>query len=212
MLKVFVSHSHTSPLEPLIGELTQNNHVQVTGSTTKARDFIDALSSTDVDVVLFPMEWCEVARSIRNAVDLSEESRPAYVVVESNPSKALLVKSLLYGFHGVVSSTSPSADLANQLANIVSGEVGLLQHPLLSNLNLTPGILNRELTISSTIEMEIVDLIGLGIPDNEISTTVGLPLQVVRNHIENLLHTHQLTHRTQLAVLRALDWRVPDFL
>jgi DNA-binding NarL/FixJ family response regulator len=52
---------------------------------------------------------------------------------------------------------------------------------------------------------------GIGLTDQDISTAMQLSLQSVRNHIESLLNANELSNRTQLAVLRAIDWSIPDF-
>lgn len=52
-------------------------------------------------------------------------------------------------------------------------------------------------------DRHIADLVGIGLTDEEIARVIDRSLQHTRNRIEHLLFSNDLTHRTQLAVIRA---------
>jgi DNA-binding NarL/FixJ family response regulator len=57
----------------------------------------------------------------------------------------------------------------------------------------------------------VADLIASGLTDSDIAETLSLPLQTVRNRVEALLTSNELSHRTQLAILQVTGWKIPDF-
>jgi DNA-binding NarL/FixJ family response regulator len=55
----------------------------------------------------------------------------------------------------------------------------------------------------SASDQRLIDLIAQGLPDRQIAAEMHLSLQTIRNRVSRLLHTFQLSNRTQLAVLAA---------
>jgi DNA-binding NarL/FixJ family response regulator len=55
----------------------------------------------------------------------------------------------------------------------------------------------------SASDQRLIDLIAQGLPDRQIAAEMHLSLQTIRNRVSRLLHTFQLSNRTQLAVLVA---------
>ena len=105
-------------------------------------------------------------------------------------------------------------EIAESVSRVVATEAPttpLSEHPIIKSLDLSPGALDRRIQYANPIEIGIADLMGIGLTDQDISTAMQLSLQSVRNHIESLLNANELSNRTQLAVLRAIDWSIPDF-
>ena len=55
----------------------------------------------------------------------------------------------------------------------------------------------------SSSDQRLIGLIAQGLPDRQIAAEMHLSLQTIRNRVSRLLHTFQLSNRTQLAVLVA---------
>jgi DNA-binding NarL/FixJ family response regulator len=55
----------------------------------------------------------------------------------------------------------------------------------------------------SASDQRLIALIAQGLPDRQIAAEMHLSLQTIRNRVSRLLHTFQLSNRTQLAVLVA---------
>lgn len=164
-----------------------------------------------VDVSIHSEDTVELSRFIRNALHDDVSSSVARVVVTPRPATPLLVKAHQFGFDGVIQLPRTPGQIAADLVDVVSRRTSLSEHPTIKSLNLTPGILTRTLTYSNQLESGIADLVGIGLSDTEIAETLQITLQAVRNHIEQLLRDNQLSTRTQLAVLHAINWSIPDF-
>ena len=127
------------------------------------------------------------------------------------PTTPLIVKVHQLGFDGILTVPRSSAELTAELKAVLVRQNLLAEHPIIKSLDLNPGALDRRLQYANPVEIGIADLMGIGLTDQDISAAMQLSLQTVRNHIESLLRANDLSNRTQLAVLRAIDWSIPDF-
>lgn len=74
---------------------------------------------------------------------------------------------------------------------------------------MSPGLLARELVFRDSNDRLVSDLVATGLTDDDMALAMGWTIQKVRNQIEHLLSANELTHRTQLAVIRASLLKVP---
>lgn len=183
--------------------------ISLTGSSTSIGTTVDAIRSNDLDALLFSSEWAHPMKSVRSA--LSQSSVPSFIAVHRHASRASIVHALACGFDGVVSvSDDPKSTIA-KIEKIIDGTWTFESEPWLRELGLRRGILARELVLSDTNDEQLVDLVGTGLPDEDIAMLMDWTIQQVRNRIESLLTDNDLAYRTQLAVIRAASLKVPDF-
>lgn len=210
-MNVLLCESAYSPLTTVADLLQQVPDVNVVSVARTGRHAVDVLNREAVDVSIHSEDTVELSRFIRNALHDDVSSSVARVVATPRPATPLLVKAHQFGFDGVIQLPRTPEQIAADLVNVVSRRTSLSEHPTIKSLNLTPGILTRTLTYSNQLESGIADLVGIGLSDTEIAETLQITLQAVRNHIEQLLRDNQLSTRTQLAVLHAINWSIPDF-
>lgn len=210
-MNVLLCESAYSPLTTVADLLQQVPDVNVVSVARTGRHAVDVLNREAVDVSIHSEDTVELSRFIRNALHDDVSSSVARVVATPRPATPLLVKAHQFGFDGVIQLPRTPEQIAADLVDVVSRRTSLSEHPTIKSLNLTPGILTRTLTYSNQSESGIADLVGIGLSDTEIAETLQVTLQAVRNHIEQLLRDNQLSTRTQLAVLHAINWSIPDF-
>lgn len=210
-MNVLLCESAYSPLTTVADLLQQVPDVNVVSVARTGRHAVDVLNREAVDVSIHSEDTVELSRFIRNALHDDVSSSVARVVATPRPATPLLVKAHQFGFDGVIQLPRTPEQIAADLVDVVSRRTSLSEHPTIKSLNLTPGILTRTLTYSNQLESGIADLVGIGLSDTEIAETLQITLQAVRNHIEQLLRDNQLSTRTQLAVLHAINWSIPDF-
>ena len=210
-MNVLLCESAYSPLTTVADLLQQVPDVNVVSVARTGRHAVDVLNREAVDVSIHSEDTVELSRFIRNALHDDVSSSVARVVATPRPATPLLVKAHQFGFDGVIQLPRTPEQIAADLVDVVSRRTSLSEHPTIKSLNLTPGILTRTLTYSNQLDSGIADLVGIGLSDTEIAETLQITLQAVRNHIEQLLRDNQLSTRTQLAVLHAINWSIPDF-
>jgi DNA-binding NarL/FixJ family response regulator len=175
-----------------------------------AAQTVEALKSSSVDALIFPFEWADVVRTLMVSQS-SPKTEPSLVVVASQISTPILARSLACGFHGAVEASTPIESAVERIASVVAGTSTLESEPALRDLGLSPGLLARELVFRDSNDRLVSDLVATGLTDDDIALAMGWTIQKVRNQIEHLLSANELTHRTQLAVIRASLLKVPDF-
>jgi DNA-binding NarL/FixJ family response regulator len=179
------------------------------GTTTSIGATLDAIRTNTVDAPLFDYEWAHPMKSIR--ASLSAKAFPPFIAVHEQASRAAMVHALACGFDGLVGTSDGSGAIINKIERIVDGTWSFESEPWLREIGLSRGLLARELELSEDDDEQLVDLVGTGLPDEDIALLMDWSIQRVRNRIENLLSNNQLSYRTQLAVIRAASLKVPDF-
>lgn len=211
MVKVFAATKPGMPCGDFVDALHSHPEIDLVGVGANGRETVDAIRSTSLDALLFGEEFADLARTIRLSADIPLNSTPTMVLAADGISKPVIVRSLACGFDGVVSMSEQVSSTAKRLVNIVNGEHRLVDEPILGQINYTPGLLVRSLITSSSVDSEVMDLVGAGLDDVAIGETLGMSIQQVRNVIEGLLHMNNLASRTHLAVARASHVVIPDF-
>ena len=202
---------------PVAGDFTSfveticaHDGVELLGISHTATHAAEALKAYKIDALIFPFDWADVVRTLKVSIGTSRPV-PALVVVADQLSTPVLARSLACGFAGAVETAAHVDKAIDRIADVVRGSWNLANEPSLSGLALSPGLLARELMVSNADDQHVADLVGSGLTDDEIAVAMGWTLQKVRNCVEHLLSTNDLTYRTQLAVIRASLLKVPDF-
>lgn len=201
MLHVFVVGADQETFSSFVSSLSTRDDFRVADVARNAIQTAEAMRSGAADALLFPDEWSDAVRSIKSSV---RDTTDIPLVVTAAPlSKPILARSLAYGFNGAVSPLDPIDVSIQRIQDIVSGSWHLEDEPSIRDLGLANGLFDRDLVIEEEDDRHIADLVGVGLTDEEIARVIDKPLQHTRNRIEHLLFSNDLTHRTQLAVIRA---------
>ncbi len=211
MLRLFIGDTQESELQPLLSAANEHPNVEIVGVGHTGREVSRAVRQEDVNALIFPNSLAELCRAIRISASTASPPPPSFIVGSDEISLALEVKASLYGFDGAVSIQDEPQVIFGKIEEIVVGSDRDPSDPLLEDLGLRPGLLAKEFKTTNPDDRLVADLVGAGLPDKDIASITGKNVQDVRNTIERLLHANDLTYRTQLAVLRASSWKVPDF-
>ena len=210
-MKVLLCESAAAPLTAVEGLLSHASDVDIVAIARTGRDAIDAMNTLEVDLSIHSTATVEMATLIRPALNGAVASSVKRVVASTDPSAPLVVRAHQFGFDGVISVPETPGELAAALLDVLAGRSTLASHPLVTRLGLTPGMLDKRLTLSSREETDVADLLRVGLGDDEIAEALDVPKQTVRNRIAEMIHSNGLATRTQLAVLVAVNVHIPDF-
>lgn len=195
-----------------VDQLRNHESVDFVGEVHSGVDTADLMRRGLAAAVLTPVEWADVMRTIRFSVDLELTPVPRVVLEAPEIDAPLLVKAVSFGFDGAVASSHSTEMTIERLKDIVDGSHDISNEPALQDLDISHGLLSRELVFSDDVQRSICDLLSSGLTDEEISSVQGLSVQAVRNSIEATLHANSLSRRTPLAVMHASQVRIPDFI
>lgn len=211
MLKVLVADSAGPQFSSFVDSLASHENIEVFGQCRTGHEVACAAQDSDIDAFVFPVEWSELCRAIQLSSDVPVFEATSLIVTAHPVSKPVLVKAYLYGFDGAISIDHEPLTNVARIVDIVDGRESLLDNPIFRDLDVTPGLLARNVTFPLPDDEDLAHLVGVGLPDDAIARVMGWSIQRVRNRIEDLLITNDLVYRTQLAVLCASVWKIPDF-
>ncbi|MEY2626515.1 MAG: hypothetical protein RJB08_274 [Actinomycetota bacterium] len=210
-MKCCVARSAGDGLSALVDELHQRATLEISEIDATGSNFVPVLKSGSVDVLVFHFGVSDLVRTVRMSAELDATRMPRLVVASdplSGPVKALAVLS---GFHGAIQTVTNPAGAVDSIHDIHLGRIKIDDDPEIRRLNLTTGLLVRTLIVDDELDEQVLNLLGLGLSDDEIVVVTGIGIQAVRNRIARLLKKNDLVYRTQLAVARAASLKVPDF-
>ena len=211
MLRVCLAGADSLEAARLYELLRDRPDVQVGPMCSTGAEMVRSIRRDSADVALFPTDWIDVARAIRRGLQPKAEPGPSFVLVTSSPRLALRARALSSGLDGIVDTSSDPEQLVMNLNRIASGTVRLTHDEELTKLNLLPGLMARDLILTSDDDESLADLIAAGLTDEAISGVLDWNIQETRNRIADLLAVNDMRYRTQLAIARSSSIRIPDF-
>jgi len=135
------------------------------------------------------------------------------ILYTSIPNASIVAQSLAYQFHDVAFKTGRAEKLARCLAALVTGAPPA-DSPLLavkSFLELkNPDLFKTISTQLTRREQQVLVHLSFGLSNREIALNVGVSVETIKEHVQNVLRKLSLKDRTAAAVW-ALRSGVPHF-
>ena len=208
-MNVLMCDSTTGSLSPLTQILDTTPEIHIVDIVRNGRDMALALKNKDVHLSVLAPEVLDLDL----VVEKSRGFRPQVkkVVVASSPSVPLVIKAHQYGVNDVIPLETDTASLVERLRMTVEGKSEIENHPVIQSLHFKNGQFNKTVQHNGEDDIIILQLLSLGMTDQEISLVSKIALQIVRNRIADLIVMNDLVNRTQLAVLQATNLVIPDF-
>lgn len=210
-MNVLVCNDRAEPLDSIIAILENDDAVASINVATTGRQVIDTLHAAPVDVSISSGTGLDFNRMLQRHIHPAVAASLTRVVATKTPTVPLLVKAHQFGFQNVLPLTDKTDHIVPTLQRTLRGEESLVNHPTVKSLHLTPGVLTRSISLESSNDQHIVELIGVGLPDHEIAEALSISIQTVRNRVGSLIRINHLSNRTQLALLQNANWQIPDF-
>jgi DNA-binding NarL/FixJ family response regulator len=208
-MNVLMCDSAAESLSSLTQTLESNPEVNIVDVVRNGRDMALALKSKNIHLSVLAPEVLDLDL----VVDKSRGFVPPVkkVVVASFPTAPLVIKAHHYGVNDVIPLEIDTPSLLLRFKLTIDGSSEIKNHPVIQSLRTKNGQFNKTVQYSNDGDLIILQLLSLGMSDDEISLVCTMPLQIVRNRIAELIVINDLANRTQLAVLQATNLVIPDF-
>lgn len=210
MVNVFAAAPNTEFFGTFLDRLRAHPSIQVLGVGTTGRETLEAVRTNSVDALIFAEDYIDLARAVRLSAPLPTDGQPAMIMAASSLTDTTIVRSAFYGFEGVVALDDQPEVALRRITSAVDGTNRTADESVVKDLGVPFGLLVRDFITNDECDIEVVDLVGIGLDDRAISGILSITIQEVRNRIESLLTLNGLTSRTHLAVIRAGRVIVPD--
>lgn len=211
VLSVFATAPEAEPYGTFLDSLRALPTIDVVGVGTSGRETIKAVRANPIDALIFADEYADLARTVRLSARLPLNGRPSLLLAALERTDPVVIRSSLYGFDGVIALEDDPSDWIRQITAVVGGSERTADEPIVRQFGMPHGLLVRDFVAKDERDKVVADLVGVGLDDRAIATTMSIPVQEVRNRIEGLLAVNGLASRTHLAVARAGHVFVPDF-
>lgn len=209
LMNVLMCDSTAGSLSPLAQTLNTSPEIRIVDVVRNGRDMVRALKEHDVHLSVLAPEVLDLDLVVEKSRGFAPQVKK--VVVAQSPSTTMVIKAHQYGISDVIPLETDTASLLERFKLTIAGQSEIHNHPMIQSLHVKNGQANKSVLYEDEVDMIILQLLSLGMSDQEISMVSATPLQLVRNRIANLILINDVTNRTQLAVLQARNLLIPDF-
>jgi two-component system, NarL family, response regulator DevR len=200
---VFVVDDHELVRKGLIDLINHEDDLRVAGSASSVCESLERFEESQADVAVLDIRLADGSGVdlCRELLALSPQLR--VLMLTSFESDEALLGSMLNGAHGYLLKDIRNLELLSAIRKVAAGEslldslaVSAVTSRLRKNNN--PASEMYELTEQ---EQRVLEHIGKGMTNREISRSMFLAEKTVKNYVSSLLRKLGLERRTQVAAL-----------
>ncbi len=201
-IKVIIVDDHQMVRRGLAAYLSTEKDIEVVGEAANGSEAIALSLSLKPDVVLMdlvmePMDGIEATREIMNRFNGSENIK--IIIVTSFIEEEKVLSALEAGAYSYLLKTASAEEISGAIRKAMKNEAVLAGKAT----NIMINTLNRRSpkhTLLTQRELEVLQLIGEGKTNKEISAALFIGIKTVKTHVSNVLSKLELEDRTKAAV------------
>jgi len=189
---VLVVHHHRLYADAVARRINGEPEVRVAGIASTGAAASTAIEVLDPRVVVLDMELRDVS-SLELTARWSARVPPvAVAAILGSDDRAAMVRAIRAGASGVTSKHGPMADLVSAVKALVLGQCWIptrLQAGVVTEMRLSrpPNVFDEKLARLTVREREILDRMAAGHDRAAIADDLGISVNTVRTHAQNLL-------------------------
>lgn len=204
-IRVLICDDHDMVRDALARVINSELDIDVVGSTSGVQSTISTLANgqPEIDVAVIDIRLGDgVGHEITRWIK-ANLPHVAVVLLTSFMEDEVLVEGYASGADAIVLKGSPTSELTKRIRDVESGIrfIDAVQAREAAR-RLNDSTFHRLALLDNT-EIEIARLIATGMTDKEISATVHLGAQTIKNRVSAILSKVGAANRTQLAVMVA---------
>lgn len=174
--------------------------VKIVGNAACSETLISSVESAKPDVLVM-----ESRLGKRDALCALEKfgnpaERPPVVVFSVYPDSTHIARAAALGCHDYVLKTSPVSELFDAINRAGSGEPtpdGSLLKTVRARMRQSTSSANVDLT---NRELQVLRHVTMGLSNREVGKSLGISIETVKEHVQNILRKLSVNDRTQAAV------------
>jgi DNA-binding NarL/FixJ family response regulator len=189
---VLVVHHHRLYADAVARRINDEPEVRVSGIASTGAAAGTAIEVLDPRVVVLDMELRDVS-SLELTARWSARVRPvAIAAILGSDDRAAMVRAIRAGASGVTSKHGPMADLVSAVKALALGQCWVptrLLAGIVTEMRLSrpPNVFDEKLARLTGREREILDRMAAGHDRAAIADDLGISVNTVRTHAQNLL-------------------------
>ena len=152
------------------------------------------------DVLVVDSKWLIIGAPILlSLLRYAEAESTRTLITVPHVDNVTKIRAAHNGFDDIVSVNVPTRDLVEKIHHVNNGDSDLDRDDLWRTIRRPTRTHADQPIAQSDIDRSIIELLRIGISDNEIAEALNLSGQTVRNRVSAMLQRDGFTNRTQLA-------------
>ncbi len=192
-----VADQQSSLLAP--NSLPEGWQVEVFNPFLTPPDLVAVFRDFKPDALVVDEVWLIIAPLLVQLLRVGGCDTAIRIIGTSRVGNVIKLQAAHHGFTDVVEYTEDTGRFVKDLSDSATGRSRLLQDPLWRLVSRPVHLGDVSELIDNETDRDIVELIRIGMPDNDIAECLFLSPQTVRNRVSSMLQRSGLTNRTQMA-------------
>jgi len=185
-----------------IGSILSETNAEIVGHAYSGQDAIETVQRLGPDLVLLDvlMPGLSGIDTLEELKATCPETKVIMLSTYSNPT--YVARSIIRGASDYLVKGAGRAELLSVMSRAVQNQ----EPPESSIFNRVKHLMSRRKDKHLTSfkltnrEVQVLRHLGLGLSNKEISTSLGISIETIKEHVQNILRKTNATDRTQVAV------------
>ncbi len=213
MVRILVAGDIRLYREGLAALLDRDDRFDVIGSAASPETMLDAIATVQPDVLLVDMAMPRALDAVRAISKSHPEVKVLALALRESEQEVCACAEA--GVSGFVPRYGSFEDLIGALESLDRGELHCSAQAAGTLLRRVAKLATQRPYISGAIqltprEIEVLELIGRGMSNKEIATSLGIEVATAKNHVHNILEKLHVRRRGEaVARIRNRELRAP---
>ena len=198
-LQIVIADYHPVVIDGIRSKLEQIN-ANIVGISTDVGSLVNEAEESKPDVIV--MESRLGKKDALRALEKFESlaTRPPVVVFSVYPDATHIARAAALGCHDYILKSSPIDSLFDAIKRAASGEPTPTDS-LLNTVRTRMGSNSGNTLVDLTNrEMQVLRHVSMGLSNREVGMSLGISVETVKEHVQNILRKLNVNDRTQAAV------------
>ena len=175
--------------------------IEVIDSFLSPAKFAHQLSQLKPDVLVVAPVWLTITPLLFKVLELSGNASIPRIIATDQSTDVLKIQAAHHGYSDVLDLNLSPPEVVTSLINNFHGSFALHDDDVWTRV--PPPLTTPDLTNvpRDAIDVQILDLITIGLRDQDVASALYLSLQTVKNRISKMLEISGADNRTQLGFL-----------
>ena len=199
-LKICIADDHPVVREG-IRRVVQEAGIEVTGFVDSSDDIVDSVEKGQPEVLVTEVRL-QGHDALKTLERLNIDGHQCSVLVfSSNPNPSNIARASALGCHDFLMKTATTEELIAAIKKAASREPtpddSLLNR---TKVRMSRGIQDKSLSSLTPRETQVLRHVAMGLSNREVGKSLGISVETVKEHVQNILRKLDVNDRTQAAV------------
>lgn len=198
-VQIVIADDHPVVVEGIRSQIDSHN-VEIIANATSSSKIVELVESANPDVLVM-----ESRLGKKDALSALEKfnnlaKRPPVVVFSVYPDSTHIARASALGCHDYLLKSSPLENLFQAIKRASRGEKtpgDSLLNTVRTRMRSNAGGAQADLT---NREMQVLRHVSMGLSNREVGKSLGISVETVKEHVQNILRKLNVNDRTQAAV------------